>query len=369
MSVKEKFDIKKHKLIISLTDSYKLGRHKEYPSGTKYVNEVLLVRDSNFEDADIDEFVVFGTSYAKKKIEELFNDNFFSLDYESVEEAMKEFIKGHLPEGDKYGFDHWRSLHNLGKLPLEFTGVPEGSILPVGTPILEIINTHEDFFWLPNFIETIFLSYVWPCLVSVSRAYKITKIAIDLANKQDIDIDKYIDETLPFQFHDFSMRGQKGLDACEQTGMGHLCLFKGTDNLYAINSAKKYYNADKCDIIGASIPAVEHSSTTSNICYSGGGLEAERKYIVKLLTEIYPNMPVSYVCDSYDFWGVISDIIPNLKEFILGLPDNSKLVVRPDSGDPVDVLCGKGNLTKKNWKGISKHAEHNGLIRCLVDLS
>lgn len=366
MSVKEKFDYRKHKLIISLTDSYKLGRHKEYPEGIRYVNETLVARGANFEDSDMNEFVVFGTSYARDKIQDLFRENFFNLDYDSVEEEMRSFIQNHIPGGDSYTFDHWKQLYKLGRLPLKFTGVPEGTILPIGTPFLEIINTDERFFWLPNFIETIFLSYVWPCVVSASRAYKIAKMAVRFAVKQGIDVNDYIENVLPFQFHDFSMRGQKGLDACEQTGMGHLCVFSGSDNMYAIQSAKIHYCAELSEV-GKSIPAVEHSSTTSNICSSGGDLLAELNYIEKLLTSIYPGLPVSYVCDSYDFWGVVSHVIPNLKEILYDLPEKSKLVVRPDSGDPVDILCGKSKFFDKSWVLRPKRAEKNGLIRCLVD--
>lgn len=366
MSAKKKFSREKNKLIISLTDSYKLGRHLEYPKGTRRVNEVLVARDSNFDDSDMKEFVVFGSNYAISKIKELFRDNFFDLDYDSVEEEMKLFVKDLLPNGDKYDFSHWKELYEYGSLPLSFKGVPEGSVIPIGTPYLEIINTDERFFWLPNFIETIFLSYIWPCTVSATRAFKIANIALKNSVIQFKNRDKvidYIDNVMPFQFHDFSMRGQMGLDACEQTGMGHLCVFNGTDNLSSIQALRKCYSGE--DGLGSSIPAVEHSSTTSNICAYGGGLEAEEKYIKRLLGEIYPNTPVSYVCDSYDFWGVVSKVIPRLKDFILSL--SSKLVIRPDSGDPVKILCGNNGISK-NWVNSEKKAERRGLIKCIADL-
>lgn len=65
---------------------------------------------------------------------------------------------------------------------------------------------------------------------------------------------------------------------------------------------------------------------------------AEQLSIVRLL-ENFTTGIISYVSDTYDLWAVCSKILPRIKDKIMAR--NGKLVIRPDSGDPVDILCGK----------------------------
>ena len=64
----------------------------------------------------------------------------------------------------------------------------------------------------------------------------------------------------------------------------------------------------------------------------------------KLITEVYPAGIVSIVSDSFDFWSVVTKIVPALKSDILNRkPDsfgNAKVVLRPDSSDPVKIITG-----------------------------
>lgn len=73
-------------------------------------------------------------------------------------------------------------------------------------------------------------------------------------------------------------------------------------------------------------------------------LIAERAFFSEYITKIYPSGVCSYVSDTYDFWGVITTVAPFFKEEILSrTPDQfglAKVVFRPDSGDPVKILCG-----------------------------
>ena len=72
--------------------------------------------------------------------------------------------------------------------------------------------------------------------------------------------------------------------------------------------------------------------------------KAEMAFIKNLITNVYPTGLVSYVADTYDFFAVISRVVPKLKQEILARTPNAlgmaKVVFRPDSGDPVDILCG-----------------------------
>jgi nicotinamide phosphoribosyltransferase len=72
-----------------------------------------------------------------------------------------------------------------------------------------------------------------------------------------------------------------------------------------------------------------------------GGKETEKETFKRLLTEVYPTGIVSVVADTWDFWSVIDHVLPELKDVILNR--DGKIVIRPDSGDPVDIIC--GNVT------------------------
>lgn len=58
-----------------------------------------------------------------------------------------------------------------------------------------------------------------------------------------------------------------------------------------------------------------------------------------LINKIYPSGMISIVSDTWDFWKVMTEFLPILKEDIL--KREGKVVIRPDSGDPVDIICGK----------------------------
>lgn len=64
----------------------------------------------------------------------------------------------------------------------------------------------------------------------------------------------------------------------------------------------------------------------------------EMKYF-KHLMDTFPNGILSVVSDTFDLWSVLTKTLPELKEEILAR--DGKIVIRPDSGDPVDIICGK----------------------------
>ena len=57
---------------------------------------------------------------------------------------------------------------------------------------------------------------------------------------------------------------------------------------------------------------------------------------------------ISIVSDTWDFWQVMTDFLPRLKEEILAR--NGRVVIRPDSGDPVDIVCGLNGI-RGTWSG------------------
>lgn len=90
-------------------------------------------------------------------------------------------------------------------------------------------------------------------------------------------------------------------------------------------------------------------------------LEAEKRVFKRLVTEVYPNGFISIVSDTFDFWSALSIIAPSLKAEIMAR--NGKVVFRPDSGDPVKIICGDPEAPEgsNEWKGaVRLLAEHFG---------
>jgi nicotinamide phosphoribosyltransferase len=84
--------------------------------------------------------------------------------------------------------------------------------------------------------------------------------------------------------------------------------------------------------------------------------------------ETYPTGILSIVSDTWDLWTVVTDYLPTLKDEIMSR--DGKIVIRPDSGDPVDILCGYNSLTTDEFKGKAitvgdAHPANKGLIELL----
>jgi len=322
-----------------LTDGYKVDHRRQYPKKTTLVYSNWTPRKSRIEG--IEEVTFFGLQYfIKKYIIEEFNNNFFSKPKEEVITAYAKRIDNYLGE-NSVGTDHIAALHDLGYIPMVFKALPEGVSVPIRVPMFTMYNTLPEFFWLTNYFETILSTTVWlPCnSATLARQYRII-------------LDKYAEETssvpefVDFQGHDFSMRGMAALEAALISGAGHLLSFTGTDTIPAIDFLERYYNADSTkEFIGGSVAATEHS------VMSMGTDSAEQETFKRLISEVYPNGIVSVVSDTWDLWKVLTEYIPNLKEDILAR--DGKVVIRPDSGDPVKIICGDPNSKDINVnKGV-----------------
>jgi nicotinamide phosphoribosyltransferase len=161
-----------------------------------------------------------------------------------------------------------------------------------------------------------------------------------------------------FQGHDFSFRGMSSFESACLSGAAHLLSFKGTDTIPAIDFIEQYYRGDGTE--GCSVAASEHSVATLNIGTIGGDLlEAERQSILRLITEVYPSGIFSYVADSYDFWAVVTEILPTIKKEIMGR--NGTLTIRPDSGVPELIICGDPNAPEGS-------PEYKGAFQCLWEI-
>jgi nicotinamide phosphoribosyltransferase len=319
-----------------LCDFYKLAHRAMYPQGTEVVYSTWTPRASRMNG--VNEVIVFGNqAFVKEFLIDFFNENFFDRDKQEVIAEYERFVKYTLgaPNPDS---SHLAALHDLGYLPLLVKAVPEGTSLPLRCPALTIQNTDKRFFWLTNYIETLASCELWPAYTSATIANEYRKILNKAAMKTVGNT-----EFVPFQGHDFSMRGMSGLQAAIKSGMGHLTSFCGTDTAPSILAVEAYYggNIEK-QLIGTSIPASEHSIQ----CAYGN----DKLYFHELICRVHPTGFVSIVSDGYDFWEVIRTVLPSLKQEIMAR--DGKVVIRPDSGDPVLIVCGdpdapEGSLERK----------------------
>ena len=311
---------------LHLSDGYKVDHRNQYPKGTELVYSNWTPRTSRIEG--INEVVFFGLQYfIKKYIIEDFDQHFFNRPKEEVVEEYKRRIGTYLgPDAIKY--EHVEALHDLGFLPIEIKAVEEGTLVPLRTAMFTMKNTQPEFFWLTNFLETIMSCVIWMPCTSATMALQYRKILNRFATETGGDM-----EFVNWQGHDFSFRGMAGLEAAMMSGAGHLLSFTGTDTIPAIDFLEKYYNADsEKEIVGGSVPATEHSV----MCM--GTKDDETGTFRRLINETYPTGIVSIVSDTWDFWKVITEYVPELKNDILNR--EGKVVIRPDSGDPVKIICG-----------------------------
>lgn len=329
---------------LELTDGYKLDHRRQYPEDTEIVYSNLTPRSNGYYPEANDGVVVFGIQYLiKEYLINRFNDTFFDLPKDEAIHLFQRRINTFLGD-DNVGTKHIEELHDLGYLPIEIKALPEGSLCPVKVPLMTVKNTNPNFFWLTNFLETLISNSLWLPMTSATSA-RIFKKEL----KRHADKTGFGDDFLGFFCHDFSMRGMGQLEASIVSGLGHMTAFTGSETIPAIWAAEKYYNinAEK-ELIAATIPATEHSVMCA------GGFETELDSYKRLLTEIYPNGFVSIVSDTWDYWKVITEYLPALKDIILDR--DGRFVVRPDSGDPVDIICGwkQSDIADANMQEIDR---------------
>lgn len=337
---------------LTAIDFYKADHRSQYPKGTSEVYANFTPRSNKhakvLSDHD-NKVVMFGLQYfIKDFLMDVWNDNFFNLPKEQVVNAYKRRMDTALGAG-AITMEHIEALHDLGHLPLRIKALPEGARVPIGVPVLTVVNTDPDFFWLTNYIESVISCYLWKPMTSATTAFEYKRLLAQYAVKTGTPLD-----FVQFQAHDFSFRGLSGMQDSLLSGAAHLTSFWGTDTVPAIDMVEEYYgaNAEK-EPVGFSVPATEHSVMCMGM--QDGELETFRR----LINETYPKGIVSIVSDTWDFWQVITSYLDTLKNDILAR--EGKVVIRPDSGDPVKIVCGDPDAAKDS-------PEYKGAIECLWDV-
>lgn len=312
-------------------DFYKVGHVFQYPKNTEYVYSNLTPRSFRLANKQVKEAVVFGLQgFIKWFLIDTFNRDFFNRPKDQVVAEYKRVVDGCLVQDTDVS--HIAALHDLGYLPIRIKALPEGSVVPAKIPVLTVINTKPEFYWLTNYIESILSAELWKPMNTASTAYAYRKLLTHYAANTGSPLDFVL-----WQGHDFSFRGVGGVHDAANSGSGHLVSFLGTDTIPAINYIEQYYNGMNT-FVGGSVPATEHS------VMSAGGKEDEIETFRRIIQDVHPTGVVSVVSDTWDFWKVITEYAAELKPVIMNRKPNAiglaKTVFRPDSGDPVEILCG-----------------------------
>lgn len=356
---------------MTAADYYKLGHMTMDVPGVKQVLATWTPRQHKHDQPENDYTVNFGEQwFVKRGFIEFFKD-FFTGDFEIYADDFRETVEETFnPIYIEPIVEAWRKLHAVGYLPISVWAVPEGYLLADGCPAAMIYNTDDRFGWLPQFLEDLWSNSNWLPSTSATTAYyrrmKATKY-----------FDKHVKDPLAIRklCGDFSLRGMTSIEAGAISGAGHLLSFDRTATIDANSILKQYYGADlKKRPPGYGLPSLEHSVVEKGVAYfkkkiltgelltnleyakiiTKGSREnweinliAEACFMIYLLTEVQPSGAFTYVSDTYDYWGVIGKILPAIKHIIMSR--DGKLIIRPDSGDPVQVILGNKDA-ENEWE-------------------
>lgn len=339
---------------ILAADFYKVGHVFQYPQGTEEIYSNLTARSNKraptANGRQIDRVLFAGLQiYLLDFLINSFKKHFF--DQPLVDVVTKYNLRNDNALGaGSVPADHIVALHQLGYLPLEIKALPEGSLVPMGVPMLTVRNTLPEFFWLTNYIETSLSAEIWKITTCATIAFEYRKLLERWAKRTGSPKDFVM-----WQGHDFSMRGMSGIVDASKSGIGHLFSFFGTDTIPALEIAEQFYRGMET-FLGGSVAATEHSVMCA------GGMADEKETIRHLIQDVYPSGVVSVVSDTWDFFKVVTETATELKDVILNRQLNAlglaKVVFRPDSGNPVDILCG-------DPKAVSGTPEFKGAVECL----
>lgn len=306
-----------------MADTYKNTNPDAMPEGLTRLVSYITPRKSMFKN--IDKVVFFGLQgFIQEFLIDLVNITFFKRDKEEVLAEYKSYLDTQIGE-QSYDLSRIAALHDLGYLPIKMKALPEGSLVNMGVPCIELTNTHPDFAWVVQWIECIAQSELFGTCNWATMAHEYRKLANDF-------YEKTTDGANPaMAMADFGFRGL-GVDNGIRASSSWLLSFDKTSTIPAMQYIDKMYNAECAkNHIGIGAVSLEHATVCSNLSIC----ETEENLLRRLLTTVYRDTSFSYVSDSFDYWSLVNDTLPKLKKEIM--EHNGKFLVRPDSGDIVEI--------------------------------
>lgn len=335
-------------------DFYKTAHAEQYPQTLTRMVSYYTPRMSRLKD--VDKVTMFGLqAFIKEYLIRAFDHWFFRKNWEDILATYKRVLNATI-HTDGIGENRLKALHNLGYLPIQIRAVPEGVRTNIKVPQIEISNTHPDFVWLVNSIETMLSCSMWHTQVSAEVGYRYRQIVNKYAALTCDD-----DVVWAKLLGDFSMRGQESVESATKSSAAFCLSFLNTATVPAILWLEDNYGCDCTkDPVAFGTLSTEHSVMCSNAAVDGD----EITHVRRLLTEIYPHQNFSMVSDSYDYWNLVEHILPMLKDEILA--HDGCLAIRGDSGNPVEVVTETvfklwdifgGSINSKGYKVLNPHVK------------
>jgi nicotinamide phosphoribosyltransferase len=332
------------------TDGYKIGHKRMLAPGTTRLYGTWIPRSLKYAPKGVKKILSAGHQLTARWLRDEFKENFFNRPVEEALEFGEDMSKYLMLPFDA---SHFVALHQLGYLPIRIKALPEGIETPANVPHMTFINTVDGFAWLTLYLETIISSIAWKPATSATIALQYRRKVTEWVMKTD-PANSWL---IPYLCHDFSARGLSPWDMLS-SGLGHAMSFRGSDTLIVIPGARYFYDEPKKEVSINSVNASEHSVSTTKIFTVG-----EQQMIADWLVE-FPKGILSIVSDTFDLWKLITEYLPANKEAIMAR--DGKLVIRPDSGNPVDIICGKYGHTFNPPEG--KTPEEKGVIELLWEI-
>ncbi len=316
--------------LLFIADCYKYTHAAMYPDNVEEVYSVLYCRKPGLDLHTLNGHIVaFGMRQAIIKLESLYAE-FVSYPKEELKQALhflySDFMKLDSTQ-ESYAFLIQKWLDLPPKMPILFKALPEGTFVRPNTPIITIECKESAHCWFVNFVETYLNSELWKACFVATKAALFKRIEYDF-------LGRYLDES--YNFHDFSQRGMNGIADCYASAMGHLLFFSGTDSVMALQNICDNYGGDVRHI--GSIPASEHSV----MCMGGKEGEVET---FKRIMRAFPLSMVSIVADTWNLWEIIQALRDDKEAYTMINTRAYPIVIRPDSGDPYEILTGDYNAS------------------------
>ena len=233
-------------------------------------------------------------AFCKNYLIDYFNENFFWRPEGIVVDEYRYYAELTMP-GAQVDVEPVRALHRLGYLPIEIWSLPEGIEVPIHCPIFGVANTHPDFAWLGQALESLISAEMWYPMICATVGHSYREV-----------VDKYYGETcddnVPRRraLGNFDFRGDQGLDAALKAGAGWCLSFVNSATVPVIPYLEHFYNCD-CSEEEVAFGAVstEHfvmcsnsaKDTADNPDYEYADIDPhrERLYLKRLLKELYPD--------------------------------------------------------------------------------
>lgn len=337
-----------------LIDFYKAVHAEMLPKGITKSVSYFTSRMSRIKRWD--KVVMFGLQgFIKTYLIDYFNEEFFGRPFDEVIEDYKRIMDNALGS-EAYKIEKVEKLHHLGYLPIEIVALPEGTLVPMHVPMFGITNTHPEFAWLPQSLESLISAESWHPMIAATVGYTYRQIVNEY-------YDKTCDDNIPRAraLGAFDFRGEESVESAVKAGAGWCLSFLNTATVPTIPYLEANYDCDCTkEPVAFGSPSTEHSVMCSNYAIDGDEITLLRR----LLTEIYPNTSFSAVLDSYDYWNIIDNVLPELEPEIKA--HNGCMLMRGDSGDCVEVVTKTvfkmwdqfgGTINSKGYKVLDPHVK------------